>query len=261
MEKQVAWAAGRPGEEDQLLNLHADTQAYYGRLRASRDLAQRAAGSAERSDAKEAGAVWLAFQAVREAESGEAAEARRTAAMALAMDSGRYVRLLAALALARGAEMTQSRSLLEGLKKSEPTNTYFKVYWFPVIESALALSQQSPDRALIALEPSVPYDLGNLPPSNTGPMYPPYMRGLAYLAQKNGPAAAVEFEKIKANPGIVTNFLLGSLARLQLARAYALAGDAAKAKSEYADFLNLWKEADAESALLNQAQAEYAKLQ
>jgi hypothetical protein len=32
MERQVAWAAGRPGEEDRMLNTHADTQAYYGRL-------------------------------------------------------------------------------------------------------------------------------------------------------------------------------------------------------------------------------------
>ncbi|MGA9987366.1 MAG: serine/threonine-protein kinase, partial [Terriglobales bacterium] len=30
MERQVAWAAGRPGEEDQMLDAHADTQAYYG---------------------------------------------------------------------------------------------------------------------------------------------------------------------------------------------------------------------------------------
>ena len=40
MERQVAWAAGRPGEEDQMLNAHADTQAYYGRLEKARDLAR-----------------------------------------------------------------------------------------------------------------------------------------------------------------------------------------------------------------------------
>src|ERR1019366_8678067 len=42
MERQVAWAAGRPGEEDQMLNIHADTQAFYGRLEKTRDLARRA---------------------------------------------------------------------------------------------------------------------------------------------------------------------------------------------------------------------------
>ncbi len=29
MDRQVEWAAGRPGEEDSMLNSHADTQAYY----------------------------------------------------------------------------------------------------------------------------------------------------------------------------------------------------------------------------------------
>jgi hypothetical protein len=47
---------------------------------------------------------------------------------------------------------------------------------------------------------------------------------------------------------------------LQLARAYALAGDATKAKSSYEDFLALWKEADREIPVLQQAEAEYAKL-
>ena len=61
-------------------------------------------------------------------------------------------------------------------------------------------------------------------------MYPAYIRGLAYLAQKNGTVAAAEFQKFLDHPGIVQNFLLGSLARLQIARAYVLSGDTAKRK-------------------------------
>ena len=53
------------------------------------------------------------------------------------------------------------------LQKSEPTNTYLKVYWFPVIEASIAMAQQAPDRAIVALEPSLPYELGNLPPAAT----------------------------------------------------------------------------------------------
>ena len=56
MERQVAWEAGRPGEEDQMLNIHADTQTYYGRLNKARDLARRAADSAVRTGAKETAA-------------------------------------------------------------------------------------------------------------------------------------------------------------------------------------------------------------
>jgi hypothetical protein len=92
-------------------------------------------------------------------------------------------------------------------------------------------------------------------------MYPVYVRGLAYLAQKNGPAAAAEFQKFPDHDGIVQNFPLGSLARLQLARAYALSGDTAKAKTAYKDFLTLWKDADLDIPILKEAKADYAKRQ
>jgi serine/threonine protein kinase/Flp pilus assembly protein TadD len=259
MERQVAWAAGRPGEEDQMLNIHADTQAFDGRLEKARDLARRAVDAAVRADAKETAAQWLAYQALREAELGNVTAARQAVARALALAPGRYVKVLAALALARTGEAPQSRTILEALQKSEPTNTYLKVYWFPVIEASIAMVQQVPDRAIVALEPALPYELGGLPPGV--PMYPPYVRGLAYLAQKNGPAAAAEFQKFLDHAGIVQNFLLGSLAHLQLGRAYALSGATAKAKSAYQDFLALWKDADPDVPILKEAKAEYAKLQ
>ena len=259
MERQVQWAAGRPGEEDQMLSNHADTQAYYGRLEKARDLARRASDSAVRSDAKETSAQWLAFQALREAELGNLSAARQGVARALALAPGRYVKVLAALALARTGETSQSRTILEALEKSDPTNTYLKVYWFPVLEASIAMAQQAPDRAIVALEPALPYELGGPPPGTT--MYPAYLRGLAYLSQKNGPAAAAEFQKFLDHPGIVQNFLLGSLAHLQLARAYAMAGDAAKAKAAYQDFFVLWKDADPDIPILKEAKAEYTKLQ
>jgi eukaryotic-like serine/threonine-protein kinase len=259
MDRQVAWGAGRPGEEDQMLNVHADTQAYYGHLEKARDLARRAADSAVRSDAKETGAQWIAFQAVREAEIGNPTAARQAVAHALALAPGRDVKVIAAVALARTGETSQSKTILEALQKSEPSNTYLKVYWFPVIEASLALAQQAPDRAIIALEPSLPYELGAPPPGIS--MYPAYLRGLAYLAQKNGPAAAAEFLKFADHPGVIQNFLLGSLARLQLGRAYAISGDTAKAKAAYQDFLTLWKDADPGIPILTEAKVEYAKLQ
>ena len=75
-------------------------------------------------------------------------------------------------------------------------------------------------------------------------MYPAFLRGQAYLAAQNGPAAAAEFQKFLDHRGIVINFPLGTLAHLGLARAYAMTGDTAKAKSAYQDFFTLWKDAD-----------------
>jgi hypothetical protein len=40
-----------------------------------------------------------------------------------------------------------------------------------------------------------------------------------------------------------------------------MAGDTAKAKAAYKDFLALWKDADPDIPILKEAKAEYAKLQ
>jgi serine/threonine protein kinase/tetratricopeptide (TPR) repeat protein len=261
MGRQVAWAAGRPGEEDQMLNTQADTEAYYGRLVKARDLARRAADSAMRSDAKETAAQWFAFQAVREVEVGNVSAARQGVAHALALAPGRDVRVLSALVLARAGESAQCKAILDALKKSESSNTFLKLYWFPVLEASMEIAQHAPDRAIIALEPSVPYELGNPPPVSSGTLHPAYVRGLAYLAEKNGAAAAAEFQKFLDHRGIVLNFLFGSLAHLQLGRAYAVSGDGVKAKVAYQDFFTLWKDADPDIPVLKDAKAEYAKLQ
>jgi serine/threonine protein kinase/tetratricopeptide (TPR) repeat protein len=260
MESEVAWAAGRPGEEDQMLNIDADTQAYYGRMDKARDIARRAADSALRADAKETAAQWIVWQALREIEIGDVNAAKQSVAHALALAPGRDVRVLSALVLARAGEIAQPKSMLEVLKKSESTNLYLKDYWFPLIEASMALAQHAPDRAIIALEPSLPYELGSPAPENTGTLQPAYLRGLAYLAQKNGTAAAAEFQKLIDHAGIVQNVLLGSLSHLQIARAYAAAGDNAKAKAAYRDFLTLWKDADPDAPILLHAKDEYAKL-
>ena len=60
---------------------------------------------------------------------------------------------------------------------------------------------------------------------------------------------------------MVAHFPWGVLARLGLARAYALKGETAKARAAYQDFLTLWKDTDPEIPILKQAKAEYAKVQ
>jgi hypothetical protein len=59
----------------------------------------------------------------------------------------------------------------------------------------------------------------------------------------------------------VGNFPWGALARLGLARAFALQGNTAKAQAAYQDFLAIWKDADPDIPIYKQAKAEYAKLQ
>ena len=79
-------------------------------------------------------------------------------------------------------------------------------------------------------------------------------------AARQGSAAAAEFQKILDHPGVVANEAIAALEHLGLARAYALSGDKAKAQTAYQDFLALWKDADPDIPILQQAKAEYAKL-
>jgi hypothetical protein len=87
------------------------------------------------------------------------------------------------------------------------------------------------------------------------------VRGLAHLAAHQGTEAATEFQKILDHRGIVVSDPIGALARLQMGRAFVLSGDTTRAKSAYLDFLTLWKDADADIPILEQARAEYARLQ
>ena len=81
------------------------------------------------------------------------------------------------------------------------------------------------------------------------------------MAAHDGVAAAAEFQKVIDHPGIVLNQPIGSLAHLELGRAYVLSGDNVKARAAYQNFLALWKDADPDIPILIAAKLEYAKLQ
>jgi tetratricopeptide (TPR) repeat protein len=261
MAQHVAWGAGKPGDEDPLLATQSDTEGYYGRLAAARDFARRAVDSAVRADSKETAALWQAIGALREAEFGNSSQARQAASAAVSLSPGRDVKVLAAVAFARAGDIPHARALADELEKAYPTNTTLKLYWFPIVRASIALGSQKPDDAMVALEAVAPYEFGEPPPFQIGTMYAPYIRGEAYLANHNGATAAREFQKFLDHRGLVVNYPLASLAHLGLARAYALSGDTAKARTAYQDFFTLWKDADPEIPILKEAKAEFAKLQ
>jgi hypothetical protein len=90
---------------------------------------------------------------------------------------------------------------------------------------------------------------------------PNYVRGQAYLKARQGKEAGAEFQKILDNRGVCTTAPICSLSHLQLARARALSGDGAGARTAYQDFFALWKHADPDIPILKEAKAEYGKLQ
>jgi serine/threonine protein kinase/tetratricopeptide (TPR) repeat protein len=261
MERQVVWAAGKPGIEDLLLSWQSDTEAYYGQLGKARDFSRRAVDAAIRADSKETAALWQVNAALREAEFGNTAAAKQDVAAALTLAPGRDVKLFAALTLARIGETARAKAIVAELEKSYPSQTVLKVYWLPTIRAAIELNAKNSTQALVFLEAAAPYELGKPPQLQLGTLYPAYIRGEAHLLAHNGSTAATEFQKFLDHRGIVVNFPLGALAHLGQARSYALSGDAAKARTAYQDFFALWKDADPDIPILKEAKAEYAKLQ
>jgi len=260
MDEQLAWGAGKPGAEDPLLSAQSDTEAYYGHLAKAREFSRRAVDAAVRADSKETAALWEVNAGLREAEFGNPQQAKQHVTSALALMPGRDVKVLAALTLAWAGDIPRAKTLADELARTQASNTLIKLYWLPVIRAAIDTGSGSPSEALVSLEAAAPHEAGTPPPTNGG-MYPAYVRGLAYLQAHNGAAAAVEFQKVLDHPGVTMNFSDGVLARIGLARAYVIQGDTAKARAAYNDFLTLWKDADSDIPVLQQAKAEYAKLQ
>jgi tetratricopeptide (TPR) repeat protein len=169
----------------------------------------------------------------------------------------------AALALALTGDSAQAQSLTDDLEKRFPEDTCVRFDYVPELRALLALNRNDPARAVELLQVASPYELGEPHSSvhaNFGALYPIYVRGDAYLALHQGSQAALEFQKILDHPGVVGSDPVGALARLQLGRAYAMAGNAAKAKAAYENFLTLWKDADPDIPILRQAKAEYGRL-
>ena len=262
MAEQEAWFEGRPELQNEILALEADTEAYAGHVIKSRELARRAVEAALRADNKESAAIWHLYSAWREAVFGNFEEAKRDAAAGLAMASdSRDVLQLAALVLARAGDPAKARALAEELAKRYPLHSVVQSYWLPTIQAQLALTAKDSAGAIAKLRNAASKDYGLVVSNaNTSCLYAVYLRGEAYLASGQEGAVA-EFQKIVDHSGLVSNCFAGALAHLGLGRAYALAGDKAKARAAYQDFLTLWKDADADIPVLKEAKAEFAKLQ
>ncbi|MGO9255897.1 MAG: tetratricopeptide repeat protein, partial [Bryobacteraceae bacterium] len=259
MAQLVSAAMGKPGAEDLMLATQADTESWYGKLKNAHELTQRAMNSAQRNDAKEAAAAYQAAAALREVESGNREQARAEAHAAVKLAPNRDVRATAALALARAGDTAGAERLAAELDKTFPLDTLVERYWLPTIRAGLALERKDPHRAIELLKVASTIELSE-PSQFTIFLCPVYVRGEAWLILHDGNRAAAEFQKFIDHRGVVMNFPWGALARLGLARAYALQGDTARARAAYQDFLTLWKDADPDIPILKEAQAEYAKL-
>ena len=248
---------GTPDEAFTLF-FKASGQDALGKVQAGRLIWQQSRGEMLSAGIKDFAAALFDVEASDDNLLGYPADAERKAGQALELSNASEVRAFAAVIFAMTGETSKSDALVAGLHRDFPENRYLQLVMFPMTEAWKDLQKNQPSDTIAALEPVRPYELG-VGAHGTG-FAPNYLRGLAYLKLHDGAKAAVEFQRILDHQGVSATDPAYTLARLNLARAYVLQGDNAKARTAYQDFLAKWKDADPDVPVLKEAQAEYAKL-
>jgi serine/threonine protein kinase len=231
----------------------AKSEAYAGHTEKARALFHSLADTEKEHDWKAQAASTLDALSSILGEVGDAAGARKEAAAALELGKSRYFTMGVALDLARAGDAAHAESLANETAKTYPSDTAIREYYLPLIRAEIAMDRNDPGKALEILQAASAYDLVRY-------LLIPYERGQAYLLEHKGNEAAAEFQKLLDHRGAVGTSIGGVLAHLQLGRAYAQSGDAAKARTAYQDFFALWKDADPGIPILKQAKAEYSNL-
>jgi eukaryotic-like serine/threonine-protein kinase len=203
-------------------------------------------------------------RAVWEALYGNVVEAKQDATAALARSDGRDVAYAAGLGLGLSGDFSRADAVAADLEKRFPEDTFAKFTYVPVLHSISALRRGRPAESIERLQVALPYETAaNGLDFNfyLGGLHSAYVRGEAFMAAHQYLQATAEFQKILDRRGIVGADPIGALAHLQVGRAFASAGDTAKAKAAYQQLLALWTNADPDIPTLRQARTEFAKLQ
>jgi eukaryotic-like serine/threonine-protein kinase len=260
MKHAVEMAEGKLEPEHWIMARESCVLAYRGHAQEARARSRRAIQLAEQAGQPERAALYQVAMASREALFGKNLEAKAAAQAGLNRSKDRDVQYGAAFALAIAGEEARAVAIMRDLETRYPEDTLVRSSYLPTLRAIVAENHGRPAKALEELEAETPYDFGIAGSwaGFFGDMYPVYVRGLAYLAMHNGKDAAVEFQKIVDHRGVVGSDPVGALAQLQLGRAYAVAGEGARAKSAYQEFLRSWSDADRDLPILKAARAEYS---
>jgi eukaryotic-like serine/threonine-protein kinase len=249
-------AEGERGSDRRSVLLdHALIETQQGRFRSAERLRQQAFGLPSRTT----DTYWPVRSALENAEVGRDVQARRYESEADRSKLDRDGKLWLALALARSGRTEEAGKLTDQISAERPEDTLVQNYFAPTIRAAIKLQQHDPAAVIDLLRGTAKYDLAFTDSFDF--VYPAYIRGLAYLKLGDGRSAAAQFQKLIDNPGLTVKHVTGPLAWLQLGRAQKLMGDQAAAQKSYETFLDLWKNADPDIPIYQQAKAEYAQLQ
>ena len=254
LKRELDWWSKRPTETD-VLDYQAGSSAFYGQWQKSRDFSRRSIEMMLSQDRKENAGQAETSNSFFAAVLGRCEQAKEDATRGLALSRDRIGLGAAAMALAYCNELGQAQSLADELQKRFPKDTATIAVLIPMVRATMEMNRGNTAGAIEILRPATRFEFGNV-----AGIWLTYVRGQIYLRQKAGNEAAAEFQKILDHRGIEPSSPLYPLAHLGLARASVFSGDTAKTRKEYQDFLAVWKDADADLPVVQQAKDEYAKL-
>ena len=254
LEQERTWMAQNADDLSVVLT-QTRIDLFDGRLDLARQRTRYAVSIALESDLKESAAKALLFLADAEALSGESISARRSLSEAVKFEYSKSAKVDAARVMALNGQGREAQQIMDILVRDNPSDTMLNGVDAPVVVAASQLSSGTADAALHTLDQVKPYEYG----LGAG-LLPNYLRAMAYLRLRRSEEAAAEFRAILGHRGVSPLGPTWVLSQLGLARAYVMQGDTTKAKVAYQDFLALWKDADPDVPILQQAKAERAKL-
>jgi eukaryotic-like serine/threonine-protein kinase len=253
MEREEALAKVQPDLEWGVFYRHGELVASHGQLHQAGDFYEKARQVGKRVQIKSAEAGAISERAWVRVLAGNRNEAIESANASLVIFQDYNQKLQVGYILALAGENKKALDLAAEVAKNRPDDVLVQGMYMPQVRAAAALTSGDAAKAIELLKPASEYDK-----NNTGALY---LRGLAYVKNKQGTEAAHEFQNILALHNLAPADPLMSLAHLGLGRAYALQGDSQKSRAAYQDFFALWKDADPDLPTLKEARAEYAKLQ
>ncbi len=231
----------------------SETAAFSGQLRKAQDLSNQAFEAAEGRDLKDVAAQIAVGGAGRDALFGDCSSVTTQTTKALALSQRPLTMANAANALAACGEFSQAQAIIAELSRRAPKDTVLNKILLPLIQSRIEFQRGNHAHAIQLLETTRPYEGYAL-------FQIAYLRGQAFLSQQKGDDAAAEFQKLRNHRGSQPTSPVYPLAHLGLARAAVVSRDMAKARKSYQDFFALWKDADVEIPVLQEAKREYEKL-
>ena len=251
--EQMDWIRSKPGGKQAADQLATLTDIILGKVAEAEKILETQEGAGSQPPSKKSMANNLGQRASIEAVFGYEQKARADGEKSLSLAPDQPD-LSVVDALAMCGDTAPAEKALAILAKTNPKDVSFNGIDSPIVRAILAMDRKDPQQALTILQPVDQYRWA----PNRDYLY---FLGQANLQAKDGKAAAAAFQAMIDHHGLFALDAVYPLAKLGLARARAMQGDAAGARMAYQDFFASWKDADPDIPILQQAKAEYAKLQ